>query len=77
MSPDEQRARSDAENVAVIANAVVAMNPGDRRQAAAGLIVMAKVLVEGDELGAAVLSSVLRSAAAELDLQRVDLRWVN
>ncbi len=75
---DEQRALDDARNVTTLANCVVAMTGPARRHAAAGLVVLAEVLVDGDALGAALLAQVMREAADTLDPYRVvDLRSVN
>ncbi len=78
MSLDEERALADARNVTTIANCVVEMTGPDRRHAAAGLITLAQVLVDGDELGKAVLAQVLRKTADTLEpLRVVDLRLLN
>lgn len=76
MSP-EQQALAEATSATTIANLVVLMTGPERRHVAAGLIALAQVLIDGDELGAAVLSSIMRAAASDLDLRRVDLRLVN
>jgi hypothetical protein len=68
---DHAATLENAHDVVAIANAVMAAKQHDTRRAAAGLLIIASLLVDDDVVGRLVLATLMREAADELDVSCV------
>jgi hypothetical protein len=64
---EEQAALENADDVCAIANALLAAKHHDALRTAAGLLVIAQLLVDGDLFGRIALAELMREMADALD----------